>query len=35
MGDPGEEISDEEHRVMTVIKEEALSLIDEERTANL
>ena len=35
MGDSGEEIFDEEHRVATAIKEEALSLLDEERTPNL
>ena len=32
MGDPGEEISDKEHRVAFAIKEEALSVSDEERT---
>jgi len=30
--DPGEEISDEEHRVAAIIEEDALSLPDEERT---
>jgi len=32
VGDTGEEVSDEEHRVMDIIEEEALSLSDEERT---
>jgi len=34
VGDPGEEISDEKHRVTVAIDEEALSLPDEEMTLN-
>ena len=32
MGDPGEEESNEEHRVAAAIEEDALSLPDEVRT---
>jgi len=32
VGDPGEEISDEKHRVVITVEEEALSLSDEEMT---
>jgi len=32
VGDPAEEVSDEEHRVAAVIEEETLSLPDEEKT---
>jgi len=32
VGDPGEEVSDEEHRVAAAIEEEALLLLDDERT---
>jgi len=32
VGDPGEEISDEEHQVTAAIEEEVLSLPDEEMT---
>jgi len=32
VGDPREEISEEEHRVAAAIEEEVLSLPDEERT---
>ena len=31
MGNPGEKISDEEHRIAVAVEEEALSLPDEER----
>ena len=31
MGDPGEEVSDEKHRIAVAVKEEALSFSDEER----
>jgi len=32
MGDPKEKVSDEEHRIAVVVEEEALWLLDEERT---
>jgi len=31
VGDPGEKVSDEEHQVTVAVKEEALSLTDEEK----